>query len=75
MMTKLIPEVEAHALKLSAEQRTGLIDRLLASLPIDPVHDEAWGLAAERRLAEMESGTVAPVPVADAIARACCTIE
>ena len=69
-MSELIVEVEAQALKLSAEQRTDLIDRLLASLPVDPAHDEAWGRVAERRLAEMESGVVAPVPVADAIARA-----
>ena len=69
-MSELIIEVEAQALKLTAEERTELIDRLLASLPVDPAHDEAWGLVAERRLAEMESGVVAPIPVADAIARA-----
>lgn len=74
-MTELIAEVEAHALKLSAEERTDLIDRLLATLPIDPEHDEAWGLVAERRLAEMQSGAVASVPVADAIARARRAIE
>ena len=74
-MTELIAKVEAQALKLSVEQRTDLIDRLLASLPIDPAHDEAWGLAAERRLAELDSGAVAPIPVADAIARARRAIE
>ena len=74
-MSELITEIEVQALKLNAEQRTDLIDRLLASLPVDPVHDEAWGQVAERRLAEMESGLVASVPVADAIALARRAIE
>lgn len=74
-MSELIAEVEAQAMKLTAEQRTDLVDRLLASLPVDPAHAEAWGLVAERRLAEMESGAVAPIPVADAIARARRAIE
>ena len=74
-MSELITEIEAQALKLNAEQRTDLIDRLLASLLVDPVHDEAWGQVAERRFAEMESGLVASVPVADAIALARRVIE
>ena len=47
-----------------------LADRLLASVSADNEVDDAWSQEAERRLAELENGTVAAVPLEAAIARA-----
>jgi putative addiction module component (TIGR02574 family) len=69
-MPATIAEIEAQALQLSPEDRAHLADTLLASLRSDPKVDEAWLAEAERRLAELESGLVTPVPVQEAIARA-----
>lgn len=52
-----------------------LADRLLASLSADSDLDEAWSVEAERRLAELENGSVIGVPIADVNARACNAIH
>lgn len=62
--------LEAEALKLSAEERARLADRLLASLFEDPEIEEAWAAEVDRRIAEIESGRAQLIPAADAIARA-----
>jgi len=69
-MPSRLEVVEAEALKLSAEERACLADRLLASLSDDAEVEEAWAAEVERRIAEIESGRVQLVPVAEAIARA-----
>lgn len=63
-------DIESQALRLAPEERVRLADRLLASLSADPAIEAAWAEEAVRRLAEIESRTVAAVPVGDAIARA-----
>ncbi len=60
--------LEAEALKLSAGERARLVERLIASLDIDPV-EEAWAAEVERRHAELESGTVSPVPGPETLAK------
>ena len=70
MMATSIAELEANALQLAPEDRAQLADRLLASLSSDNDLDDAWSVEADRRLSELESGSVIGVPVADAIARA-----
>ena len=68
-MAVSLAKIEAEALKLSAEERVRLADRLLASVSADPDIDEAWAEEIERRMAEVEAG--APlVPLEDAVARA-----
>ncbi len=62
--------LEAEALKLSAEERARLADRLLASLSEDEEGDEAWAVEVERRIAEIEVGRATLIPAAEAIARA-----
>ena len=62
--------VEAQALKLTAEERVQLADRLIASLFEDHEVEEAWAAEVERRIEEIESGRVRLVPAAEAIARA-----
>ena len=69
-MTSSIVELESQALKLTPEERVSLADRLLASVSADNEVDDAWSQEAERRLAELEDGTVAAVPLEAAIARA-----
>jgi putative addiction module component (TIGR02574 family) len=61
--------VEAQALKLSAEERAELADRLIASLFEDQEIEDAWAAEVERRIEEIESGRAKLVPAAEAIAR------
>ncbi len=69
-MSSQLEIVEAEALKLSAEERARLADRLLASLSEDAEVEEAWAIEVNRRIAAIESGRVQLVPAAQAIARA-----
>ena len=69
-MTSSIAELESQALQLSPQDRVSLADRLLASVSAYDDVDDAWSQEAERRLAELENGTVAAVPLEAAIARA-----
>ncbi|HVQ61423.1 MAG TPA: addiction module protein [Burkholderiales bacterium] len=68
-MSSQLEIVEAQALKLSAEERAELADRLLASLFKDNEIEEAWAVEVERRIEEIENGRAKLVPAAEAIAR------
>lgn len=61
--------LEAQVLKLSAEDRARLLDRLILSLDEDEARDAAWDEVAAQRDAEVESGQVAEIDGADALAR------
>ncbi len=61
--------LEAEALRLTNEERARLVERLIASLDIDPAVDEAWAAEVERRHAELERGEVAPLPGPETLAR------
>jgi putative addiction module component (TIGR02574 family) len=61
--------LEAEVLKLAPVDRSHLLERLIASLDIDPEVEEAWTLEADRRDAELESGLTVAVPGQEAIAR------
>lgn len=55
-MTDALQAVESAALKLSAQERTELIERLIDTvLPAQPLHP-AWAAEIERRSAEMDAG-------------------
>jgi putative addiction module component (TIGR02574 family) len=69
-MSTQLEVLEAEALKLTAEERARLADRLIASLSEDAEVEEAWAVEVERRIAEIEAGRAKVVPAADAIARA-----
>ena len=69
-MSTQLEEVEAEALKLTAEERAHLADRLLASLSEDAEVEDAWAIEVERRVAEIESGRVQMTPADEVIARA-----
>lgn len=69
-MSSQVEVLEAEAMKLTAEERARLADRLIASLSEDAEIEEAWAAEVERRIAEIEAGRAPVVPAADAIARA-----
>jgi putative addiction module component (TIGR02574 family) len=53
-----------EALTLSAKDRVTLAEALLASLEEPPENDSeaAWKAEIERRIAELDSGVVSPIP-------------
>ena len=64
-----IEVLEAEVLSLSTAERSRLRERLIASLDVDPEIEEAWVGEAEKREAELVSGSVVPVPGDQAMAR------
>jgi putative addiction module component (TIGR02574 family) len=61
-------EILKEALELPIEGRVALTDSLLESLDTEEVDDgaeSAWQRAVERRVAELDSGAVSPLPWAD----------
>ena len=67
-MASSIELLEAEALQLPAADRARLVERLIASLDIDPAIEEAWAAEVERRNAEIESGAVSLIPGPEALA-------
>jgi hypothetical protein len=61
--------IEAQVLGLSTEDRARLLDRLILSLDDDAARDQAWDDLAARRDVEIESGQVAEIDGAEALAR------
>jgi hypothetical protein len=63
-MPMTVEQIVEESRKLPPEQLPGLIERitLAAHGPIDPKIEQAWTDTALRRLAEMESGKVKPIP-------------
>lgn len=68
-MAMRIEALEAEVLGLPPAERSRLLDRLIASLDVDPAVEEAWMLEARRRDEEIESGTVQAIPGDLALAR------
>jgi putative addiction module component (TIGR02574 family) len=63
-------EIIHEAESLPIEERTVVVNSLLRSLnPPDPEVDRQWGAVAKRRLAELRSGCVKPVPGEEVFAR------
>ena len=63
-------EIIQDAESLPVEERTVVVDSLLRSLnPPDPEIDRKWAAVANRRLAELRSGRVKPVPGEEVFAR------
>jgi hypothetical protein len=68
-VTNALEVLEAQALKLSAADRSRVLERLLASLDVDPEVEAAWDEVADAREAALEAGQVTSVPLDEAIAR------
>lgn len=67
--------IEAEALQLTAGERAALAQLLLASLDEDTELEEAWAAETERRISDIESGTVQVIPIADALAQVRAALE
>lgn len=61
--------LEAEVLLLPPVERSHLLERLITSLDSDPEVEEAWEREADRRDAELESGSTLAVSGQEAIAR------
>ena len=68
-MSSTVEALEAEALQLSTTERARLIERLIASLDIDPEVEDAWAAEVERRNAQIESGAVSLIPGPEAVAK------
>lgn len=74
-MSSQLEIVEGQALKLTAEERAQLADRLIASIFEDHGIEDAWEAEVERRVQEIESGRTVMIPAAESIARARAAIK
>jgi putative addiction module component (TIGR02574 family) len=61
--------LEVEALKLTSGERAAFAQVLLASLDEDAEIEEAWASEVERRIADVESGAVTVIPIAEALAQ------
>ncbi len=61
--------LEAEALKLTPADRSHLLERLVASLDLDPDVEQAWALVADQREGELASGAQHAVSGPEAMAR------
>jgi putative addiction module component (TIGR02574 family) len=68
-METQLEKLESEALKLTVGERAALAQRLLASLDEDAEIEDAWAAEIERRIADVESGAVQVIPIAEALAR------
>jgi putative addiction module component (TIGR02574 family) len=57
-----IDELESAAMQLPPEERERLGEKLLASVDTSLEFEEEWAEEADRRIEEMLSGKVKPVP-------------
>ncbi|PID49978.1 MAG: hypothetical protein CR991_03745 [Proteobacteria bacterium] len=64
-----VHEIEAQVLRMGAEDRSRILERLLASFEPDSQVDKAWVSEALRREADVFSGAVQMVSGEQAIAR------
>jgi putative addiction module component (TIGR02574 family) len=67
-MTKEVSDLLKKALELPAEGRAALANSLLESLDetVDPSAEEEWSKEIAHRIAQLDSGTVKPIPWAEA---------
>jgi putative addiction module component (TIGR02574 family) len=68
-MSSTVETIEAEALQLSPVDRARLVERLIASLDVDPEVEDAWAAEVERRHQEVESGTVSMLPGPESLAK------
>ena len=68
-MGSRLESLEAEALQLTVGERAALAQVLLTSLDEDVEIEEARAAETERGIADIESGTVQVIPLADALAQ------
>lgn len=60
-MTSSVEQLLREAEQLSPDEREDLAMRLLGTLQPDPGYDAAWDRELERRIREVDDGTVKPI--------------
>jgi putative addiction module component (TIGR02574 family) len=68
-MSTNLEVLETEVLQLPPVERSHLLERLISSLDADPEVEEAWEREADRREAELESGSASVVAGKEAITR------
>lgn len=61
--------VTSEAMKLTTDERESVVQVLIASLEHDVDADETLSLEVERRIAEIEGGSVEAIPMEQALAQ------
>jgi putative addiction module component (TIGR02574 family) len=74
-MASQIDIIEAQALKLTAEERAQLADRLITSIFDDHEIESVWATEVERRIEAIESGRATLIPAAESIVKARAAIK
>ena len=64
-----VETLEAAALHLPLGERARLVERLIATLDVDPEVEEAWAAEVERRQLEIERGAVSLLPGPETLAK------
>ncbi len=68
-MSQPLEALEAQLLRLSAAERSRLLDRSIASLDVDAEIEAEWDAVADTRAAVRDSETPRSVPLEEPIAR------
>lgn len=68
-MSPTLEVVQAQVMSLSKEDRSRLLERLVASLDVDAEAEEEWEQLAAQREAELDSGAVVGRPLEEAMAQ------
>ena len=68
-VSSTVEALAAEALQLSATERGRMIERLIASLDVDPSVDDAWAAEVERRNAQIERGAISLIHGPEALAK------
>jgi putative addiction module component (TIGR02574 family) len=64
-----IDEIEAAALELPGDEIDELMDRLAVHRGMDPEIEQSWMEEVDRRLAEVDAGTVELIPIEETLAK------
>lgn len=67
-MSLTFQQLANEAMKLTPEERVDLAEKLWVSVDAPEAVAAAWDAAAERRMAELDAGTVDAIPFEDVIA-------
>lgn len=62
-----LDQLEQEALKLSAEERARLAERIISSLDVEAEIEQQWLAEVRRRDVELDDGDVAAIPMEDAL--------
>jgi hypothetical protein len=66
-MSATLEVLQAQVMSLSKENFSRLLERLVASLDVDAEAEQEWEQLAAQREAELESGSVAGIPLEEAM--------